>query len=321
MLGYPKVKIALLLTIILYIAKLVLETYALNLVIFLIKGWTRLYTLAAPECEREALRAQVNSELHESIAIAREEGYTSVQIAVLELFRWLSGSVGDLIWAAPLILESLPEKLERGSEVIRRFKTPALIIAILGTFLMINSLGLFADEGRGNELLLLNFYLVVAAVLFWKQEQRWARAVLLSLPAVVIVGLIGLFITLGVMHQVYNHPLFLQLVLEGGIIMLPVAATAFWVSDTCRVRMFKGSWLAVALCIGISFIISSSLAFALVRDPWSLMLIWGVVGVATILLVAMSWSFALGTAALCSGILRTTAFAMMVLAVAMRRLG
>ena len=313
-------KIALILTIILYIAKLVLETYALNLVTSLIKGWTWLYTLAAPECEREALRAQVNSELHESIAIAREEGYTSVQIAVRELFRWLSGSVGDVMWAAPLILESLPEKLERGSEAVRRFRTPALVIAILGTFLMINSLGVFADEGQGNDLMMMNFYLVVAAVLFWKQEQRWARAVLLALPAVVIVGLIGLFIGLLITHQAYSHPLFLQLVLEGGLTLLPVAATAFWVSDTCRVRMFKGSWLPVALCTGVSFAISGALLHGFAREPWTMMLMWCVVGGMTILLVFISGVFALGVAALCSGFLKTTAFAMCVMATVMQRL-
>ena len=304
----------------LYIAKLLLETYALPVVTSLIKGWTWLYTLPAARPHREELRAHIVSALHDRTASGREEGYSPVQIALWEFFVWLSGAVGDVAWSAPLVLESIPERLERGGQTVRRFKTPALLIVTFGMFLMLNFFGLFAEDKQRADLIMMNFGVVGAAVLVWKQDQRWTRIVIYSLLYGAILGLIGLFITFVVKHQAYNHPLFLQLMLEGGIMLLPIVSAAFWMSEFCRVRILGGKWWAALLCTGISFLVSGALLLVFAREPWMLMFVWAAYGGAFLLVILVSCGFALGAAAICSGILRTTAFAMCTLAAAMRRI-
>ena len=64
--------------IVLYIAKLLLESYSLSLVTSLIRAWTWLYTLSVQGCDREELRAQTDSELYENIASDRKVGYSPV---------------------------------------------------------------------------------------------------------------------------------------------------------------------------------------------------------------------------------------------------
>ena len=237
-----------------------------------------------------------------------------------QFLRWLSGVIGDIAWATPLALESLPENLEQGSERVKLFRMPALLIAIFAVFLMINSLGFFADESGGIDLLMMNFGVVGAAVLVWKQDQRWTRIVFYSLFCAAILGVIGFFIAFVVTHKAYNHPLFSQLMLEGGIFLLPVVASAFWMSDFCRLTILRGKWWAVLLCTGISFAVSAALLLAFAREPWMLMLVWGLYGVVGLFLFVLCGVFALGAAAICSGLLKTTAFAMCTLSAAMRRL-
>ena len=308
------------LMVMLYIAKLLLETYALLFVTSLIKGWTRLYTLPAPRCEREELRVHIVSALHDRITSGREEGYSPVQIALREFCSWLSGAVGDIAWSAPLVLESLPERLERGSEAVRRFKTPALLIVTLGMFLMLNFFGLFAEDRQRTDLLMMNFGVVVAAILVWKQDQRWTRIVFYSLMFAAILGLTGFFVAFVVKHQAYNDPLFAQLMLEGGIMLMPIVSAAFWMSEFCRVRILGGKrWAAVTGTL-ISFLVSGALLLIFAREPWMLMFVWSAYGGALLFFILVSLGFAFGAAAICSGILRTTALAMCSLAAAMRRL-
>ena len=307
--------------LILLILQLLIEAFGLRAVKSFNKGWIELYVLVFPESERDARRGELLSDLNDKEAAAKEEGYSPSAIAVQLLVDMISEFKTAAISAMSALLAFLPEKLERGSEAIRRFKAPALVIVFLSAFLMINSLGFVADnENQRNDMLMMDFCLIGVAVLFWKREQRWARIALVSLPIVAILGVIAYGSAIVVLYRGYEHPLFVQWMLEGGVTMLPVTATAILVSDTCRIRIFRENWWAVGLGIGISVGTSTALAFAVAQSPETILLIWLVVTGTAALFVGMGCAFAIGTDALCSGILRTTAFAMKVLADVMRRL-
>ena len=61
---------------------LVVNAFALSVVMFIVKAWTRLYTMAAPEHERESRRAEATSVLHEQRSASRAEGYKPAEVAI-----------------------------------------------------------------------------------------------------------------------------------------------------------------------------------------------------------------------------------------------
>ena len=305
----------------LLLLKLLIEAFGLRAVKFLNRGWIELYVRVLPESERVARRYELLSDLSDKVSVARKEGYSPTAIAVQLLVDMIPELMYAVMPATSALLAILPGKLERGSEAVGRYRTPALAVAILGMFLMVNFLGLVADgENQRNDLLMMNSCLIGVATLFWKQEQRWAKIVLVALPVVAILGVIACCIAIVIIYRGYEHPLFGQWIMEAGVTMLPVVTAAILTSDAVRKRLFRGNWCAVGLCVAISVGISIALAFAVAQSPETIILVWLVVVVSGAFLVGMAGIFAVGTDALCTGLLKSTAFAMRVLAAVVRRL-
>ena len=304
----------------LYSGKVFFEAYALGLVCSLVKAWTWLSSQTFPPDERREMREHVASSLYEEVADAKEDGYAPHIIAVRMLISNLVGIPGDVRSAMFNIFAFLPDRLERGSLAIRRFKTPGLVIASLAMFLMINFLGLVAEGENAKDLLLMNCALPLVIVLHWQQHRRWARRVLIGLTVLAVILVVLFVVVFTVQYRLYEHPLFPQLLRDFGIAILPALSAAVLTFDAVRKRIFGGNLRAVGLAWGIAFAITTGLAYKVSHIATEIFVMWGLLAVAFLMLVAMAWCFGLFTEILCSGTLRTTAFAMRVLAAGIRRL-
>jgi len=81
-------------------ALLVAAAFLPQLMRALVVAWAWLLTLGLPHDVKERKQGEIESDLWEHSAEARESGYSPLQIAFQQLLRWVLGIPGDLSWRA-----------------------------------------------------------------------------------------------------------------------------------------------------------------------------------------------------------------------------
>ena len=120
------------------IVLIVVNAFALSVVTFIVKAWTRLYTMAAPEHERECRRSEADSVLHEQHSTSRAEGYKPAEAAVRVLFRMALRVRSDMAWLVPYLPTTLAERLAKGGDALSRVRTPTRLVSTLAVLGLMN---------------------------------------------------------------------------------------------------------------------------------------------------------------------------------------
>ena len=280
-----------------HIIKSFAEALALPAARFLVAAWVGLYTLAAPQEERESRRAEIRSDLHEHIDADQGEGIGSTAIAIRIFLRMLCGLPGDVAWAVPYFPATLARGLMRGSEIITRPETLKGLVPVLAVLCVFSWLSSFSDDS--STIRLAYSVGVPAVMLVMSQQHRsWVRRTA-NLLLDLLVGLTGvaavsLFVWITVQYRLYQVPVFWPSMLSS--LSAPLAIAVCY--ETVRVRVFGGRWRRVAMCwtlIAASSLIATAFfpgSLAILLRAWvpvaTVALTFAML-VATVLVVALVW--------------------------------
>ncbi len=111
---------------------------ALEAAKLVVSSWTWLYSLASPRSEREARRAEILSDLHDQIALGREEGIAPVRTILHLLARMILGSLDDVVWAGQQVPTALDGCLKRGSDSVGNMRPSPVAISCLAMLGLMN---------------------------------------------------------------------------------------------------------------------------------------------------------------------------------------
>ena len=297
-----------------YIYMSLLHAFALPAARSILTAWTWLYTLTAPEEERETHRAVVRSDLREQIDDSREEGLGSVAIAIRVFLRMLWGSPGDVAWVAHYLPATLSRNLMGASEAISRPATLKLLIPCLAILTVWN--GAFVTSGDGWPIgLALNVGMIIGMGLIWKQHLSWVPRIINLCFGVGASMMIGFLVLIVVQYRLYEIPVFYP----GLLAVLSVGLAMVVTDKTVRGRVFNGRWRPVVLCWVVIATTSVVTASLFEGGLVTLLAVWAyaaLVVLAFAMLFAMIFIAALGW----YGGLRASATGMRLMAVGIRRL-
>lgn len=296
-----------------YIYLTLLNAFALPATRSMVIGWSWLYTLAAPEEEREARRAEILSDLHEQINDCQEEGLGTVAIAIRVFLRFLWGVPSDIVWAVGFLPATLAQNLTGASEAIKRPDTLKLLAPWLAVLTVLNG-GVIASDDGWPTVLALNVGMVVALGYLWKQHLSWVRRIFYFWCGFAAFALIGFLVFMTIQYRLYQMPNFYP-----GLLALLSVGLAMAVADkSVRGRLFKGRWRPVVVCWVV--IATTSLTTAsLFEDGLVILLaVWtyaALIILAYVMLFGMIFIAALGW----YGGLRASAAGMRLMAVGIQR--
>ena len=282
------------------------------------KGWIRLYTSIAPEDIREDYREDMLSDFHEHIAMLRTAGFGSTVIALLVLCRMARGLIGNLVWAAPYAPATLVARLEATSKVIGHREMPALAIAVIAFWGLVNFMFVASDDRTWGTALSLNGSVLLGALILWKKEHPWTHRMMTAMPRFFIVFGAGVLLWVVLQHRLYSFPLFYPMMMSTGPLVLAWRVA----SKPIRGTLLRNKWWLVI--VAWSLIAGSSLA---ISNAWGTLeitlMVWGmaffvVIGYA--LLAAMYGAFLFVTAAVWCGGVAVSIRSMNLLAAGIRRL-
>ena len=219
------------------------QAFALPAARSILTAWTWLYTLAAPEEERNSHRAEVCSDLHEQVEGSREEGLGPVAIAIRIFLRMLCGLPGDVMWAVPYLPATLARYLMGASGAISRPETLKLWIPWLATVSVMNGLFVMSDDGWPMRLAL-NGAMLVGLGFIWKQHLSWVHRILNFLYGLAASMMVGFLVWVVIQYRLYQIPTFYpsMLAVLSVVLVMVVADKSF------RGRVFKGRWWPVFMC-------------------------------------------------------------------------
>ena len=297
-----------------YIYMILLHAFALPAARSIVTGWTWLYTLAAPEEERQSHRAVVCSALHEQIEHYRREGLGPVAIAIHVFLPMLWGIPGDIAWAAPYLPATLARNLMGASEAISRPDTLKLLAPWLAILTVWN--WAFVTSGDGWPIgLALNGGMIIGMGLIWKQHLSWVPRIINLCFGVGATMMIGFLVLIVVQYRLYEIPVFYP----GLLAVLSVGLAMLVTDKTVRGRVFKGRWRPVAMCWVVIAATSVVTASLFEGGLVTLLAVWAyatLVVLAFAMLFAMIFIAALGW----YGGLRASATGMRLMAVGIQRL-
>ena len=303
------------------VAVFFIKPFALQIVLFLVKRWTCVYTAAVPAKERGDRRAEIESDLHEQVSHFRAEGHTRSEIAAQLLCRSVLGLKDDLAWSMPYVLSILAEKLVKGSAAIKRFKTPPMLLASLGAALLTNWAFLESESSLPWVAWpLLNGGVLAFTVLLWNQQHPWARRGLALWVGLGVAVFVVSFITVVLKHRLYEAPLFQESMIGLGLATPPVAFAMVVGSKECRARVFRNLWWPALLSWGLIVAASIGAASLLGVRLDTLLALWAVMAVMAASLFAAAGVFTLTAAAGWYGSLWGSAAGMRWVAAGIRRL-
>ena len=297
-----------------YIYMILLHAFALPAARSIVTGWTWLYTLAAPEEERQSHRAVVCSALHEQIEHYRREGLGPVAIAIHVFLPMLWGLPGDIAWAAPYLPATLARNLMGASEAISRPDTLKLLAPWLAILTVWN--WAFVTSGDGWPIgLALNGGMVVGMGFLWKQHLSWVRRIVYLWHGLAASMMVGVLVWAVIHHRLYQIPTFSPLMLA----VLSVGLAMVVTDKSVRGRVFKGRWRPVVMC-WVVIATTSLVAASLIEGGLVILLaVWAcaaLIVLAYAMLLAMIFIAALGW----YGGLRASATGMRLMAVGIQRL-
>ena len=176
-------------------------------------------------------------------------------------------------------LDTIADVLERGSEYLDGLGSPRTAIALLATFLLMNSSVLLSSEGGVlEELLVVNSSLIGVGLLMWFCERPKTQVFLrrADRPLRISVGILSLLLLGGYVwitleNRLYEDP-FTYLF---PVAILPIAlGLTLWIGKI-RNRLFNGLWPPVFACWGL--IGATALGPVLLHspDPTPWVEIWG----------------------------------------------
>lgn len=272
------------------IVLIIVSALALSAVTFIVKGWTRLYTIAAPEHERESRRAEADSVLHEERSAFRAEGYKPAEVAVRVLLRMALRVRSDMAWLAPYLPTALAERLAKGDDALSRVRTPTRMVSSLAVLGLMNwSFYMSDDDLTWMGWLLLNVGMLAMFVVMWNDQRRWARRVLYSLTGLATVMATGVVVWVTFQYRLYEIPLFYQYVLA----MLPVLLAMVVADKSIRVRFFRDRWWPVFVCWFLMAV--ASLGAALISNLTAFVTAWKLMAAIVLALVTATAIFTVGT--------------------------
>ena len=289
-----------------FVALTISKAFALPMVKLVVKGWVWIYSGAAPKAARDRRRREIDAELHDEIQDFRAGGYHPAEIALHVLAVMVLGMRADIAWATYHVPNKMASKLERGSEVIKRFKTPPLVFVSVGLLALIN-LGFLASESDAfwREFLVANVGTISAILLVGCQKQTWARRIITWGPGVAMAMAFAFLLWMGIEHSWFTAPTFRQFAFLIGGAMAPLFTAAAVASDAFRVRLFNGRWwpvYATWLLIAIM-----SIATAALLESHVLLVTWSGFLIGLSGLVIATLMFCGGAALLCLGATKGTA--------------
>ena len=290
------------------------QAFALPAARSILAAWTWLYTLAAPEEERNSHRAEVCSDLHEQVEGSREEGLGPVAIAIRIFLRMLCGLPGDVMWAVPYLPATLARNLMGASQAISRPETLKLLSSGLAIFSVMNGLFVMSDDGWSVGLAL-NGGMLAAMGFMWKQHLSWVRRIRNFWYGLAVVMAVGVFVWAIFQYRLYQIPIFYPLMLAG----LSVVLATVVADKSVRRHVFKGQWRPVYMC-WVLITTTSLVTASFITDGLMILLaVWAyaaLMALALVMLFAMIFIAALGW----YGGLRAGAVGMRLMAVGIRRL-
>lgn len=289
------------------------EALALPSARVIVPAWVWLYTLAAPQEERESRRAEMRSDLYEQVDADQSEGLSSTAIAIRVFGRMLCGLPGDVAWALPYLPATLARGLMRGSEIITR---PEILKALIGvlTVLSVFNVMRIASGDSWTTISVSNVGMLIGVVFVWKRHRSWARRTIYLFFGLVVVVTVGLLVWVVIQNRLYQLPVFWPLTLSLLSVLL-----AMEVGDKpIRVRVFGGRWRPVvmywALIAATSLIAASFVTGGIVI----LLTVWGLAAMVA-LSHAMLGVMMLVVALVLYGGLRLTAVGMRCMAKGIQR--
>ena len=290
------------------------QAFALPAARSILAAWTWLYTLAAPEEERNSHRAEVCSDLHEQVEGSREEGLGPVAIAIRIFLRMLCGLPGDVVWAAPYLPATLARSLMGASEAISRPDTLKLLIPGLAMFSVMNGLFVMSNDGWPIGLAL-NGGILVGMGFVWKQHLSWVHRIRNFLYGLAVSMMVGVLVWAVIQYRLYQVPSFYPSMLAVLSVVLAMVVT----DKSFRGRVFKGRWWPVVMCWAVIATTSLVTASFITGGLMILLAVWAyaaLMALALVMLFAMIFIAALGW----YGGLRAGAVGMRLMAVGIRRL-
>ena len=271
------------------IVLIVVSALALSVVTFIVKGWIRLYTIVAPEHERESRRAEADSVLHEERSTSRAEGYKPAEVAVRVLLRMALRVRSDMAWLAPYLPTALAERLAKGDDALSRVRTPTRMVSSLAVLGLMNwSFYVSGDQLSWMGWLLLNVGMLAMIVVMWNDQRRWARRVLYSLTGLATVMATGVVVWVTFQYRLYEFPFFYQYVLA----VLPVLPAMVVADKSFRVRFFRDRWWPVFVCWFLMAV--ASLGAALMSNLTAFVTAWTLMAAIIMALVTVTAIFAVG---------------------------
>ena len=307
-----------------YMVMILIHAYALPIATSIVKGWTRLHTMAAPERERQDRRAQVLSDLHDQKEVQLSEGLTQTDAAVRLLFRMVLGIKDDVAWCAPYLPTTLAEGLERGSDALTSFRTPELLIPSLASVGMMNCVYFWEEVDKSwLELLAFNCAAFIAIVFMWNRKHLWAcrvsrpkSRVSPSTVALIVTPVLGLLVLFVLQHRLYQVPHLYNCLLAIASLLLVGALTL----KAVRVRVFNGRLWPVFLCGVLIVAALLVVAHVLTGSATTLLIIWEVAVLMSLMLIGVLAILAICSAAVWYGGLRVSSGAMRLAATCIRHL-
>ena len=299
----------LMIAIISFFALTLAKAFALPSVSLFARCWTWLYSMAAPETERDRRRKDIESELHEEIQDLQAEGYHPAEVALRVLVRVAIGIPADVTWAVCYLPNNLSPKLERGSEALRGSKTPAIVVVSVGLFAMMN-VGVWVAQPDvwWREFFVANLGVVGAIVLVSNRQRTWARRITTWGPGAAAAILFAFLLWSIVEQRWYTAPMFGQYMLLFISAMLPLVVAIAVGTEACRVRIFKGRWWPVYVSWLFIAVVSTGAAILLRSEV--LLVTWSTVFIGLSGLVIMTFVFCWAAAFICRGATKGTAACM-----------
>ena len=281
----------------------------------IVRAWTRLYTMSAPEGERDERRAEVLSDLHDHVSDSRGEGRGSAEVALQLLSRMVLGMRDDVAWSAPYLPATLAERLERGSEGLSRVRMPKWMVPSMALFAMIN-LSFLSDGGKQwAELLGFNVIALAVVVVIHNQQRGWARWIIQRWSVLAIVSLAAFFAWATFEYRLHREPLFYLGMLDVASVVLGLML----VIRECRDRVFRGHWRPALACWGLMST-GSLTGFMYMGELSTLLVIWASTAMLILTFAMVCMVFAGASALACYGGLKGGVGCLRMVAAGIRRL-
>lgn len=299
------------------IISMVVKTHAWTIAEKFVMVWVWLYSVFAPEDEREGRREEVASFIHEQKLAYQQAGHSLCEAAVLLIERWAKGMMDDIVWGAPFIPGVLADRVKGWGDTLRHYRVPNAMIAGVAVLGLMDYSFFSSPNGQSiGTWLFTNTIGVALTVLLWKHNHPLARRIFHAWMGLCIAaGLIGM-VWMTIHYRLYDITTIKILALA----MVTVAPAIIIVDKSWRNRLFGGRWWLIAICWAP--IIAGSFAGSLLiaQSVKPLLEMWAVIALLVVSMVIVYGAIGLAAWILCLLGIRGGAEGLRLVASGIRRL-